>query len=117
MNKHPLTRSAIALATLSLVGCATYKSSDAGMSKIGYKETPLSDNVYKLTYYGSAMSTHDKIIELWHRRAAELCQQKPYEAETKNEQWLFDSYSILPPIVLKSESSAPAIVGKLTCQK
>ena len=98
-----------------LPGCATYKASKHGLTKVGYEETQLADGSYKLTYYGSSNDKHEDIINLWHKRAAELCNGPRYDAEPKNEQWNFNSYVVLPPFFFKSPATAPAIVGKLRC--
>ncbi len=106
---------AVIISVTSLAGCATYKSSESGFSKIGYEEKKLDDGSYQLTYYGSGFSKHDELIELWHKRAGELCGGRQYESETKNEHWFSDGYTVLPPFFFKSEASAPSIEGKLRC--
>jgi len=103
------------IATVSLIGC-TYKSSKAGLSKIGYEEKLLDDGSYQLTYYGSGFSKHDDIVKLWHKRAEELCKSKEYKSDTKNEHWISNSYTVLPPFFFKSKAAAPSIEGKLRCR-
>lgn len=39
----------------------------------GYKEQQLSENMYEVTYLGSATAPQDTVNEYWHRRAKELC--------------------------------------------
>ncbi len=101
---------------VSIVGCATYKASEARLSKIGYKEKLLDDGSYQLTYYGSGFSEHDELIALWHKRAEELCSGQQYESNTTNEHWISDSYTVLPPFFFKSKAAAPSIEGKLICK-
>ena len=113
--KHLKSISLMVLTMIVLVGCATYKSSESGLSKVGYEENLLNDGFYQLTYYGAGFTEHDELIELWHRRAGELCSGGQYESETKNQHWISDSYTVLPPFFFKSKSSAPSIEGKLRC--
>ncbi len=115
MVKNLLIIGAIAIVTISLTGC-TYKASKAGLSKIGYEEKLLDDGTYKLTYYGSGFSKHDDIVKLWHKRAKELCSGQKYESDTKNEHWISNSYTVLPPFFFKSKAAAPSIEGKLRCK-
>ncbi len=115
MMKNLVLMGTIIVAAVSLVGCATYKSSKAGLSKIGYEEKLLNDGTYQLTYYGSGFNKHDDIVKLWHKRAAELCNGQEYESETKDEHWISNSYTVLPPFIFKSKSAAPSIEGKLRC--
>ncbi len=116
MMKNLVVIGAVIVTTVSLVGCATYKSSEAGLSKIGYEEKLLDDGSYQLTYYGSGFNEHDEIVALWHKRAGELCNDQEYESETRNEHWVSDGYTVLPPFVFKSKSAAPSIEGKLRCK-
>ncbi len=113
--KHLAVISTVIFAMTSLGGCATYKSSESGLSKIGYEEKLLNDGSYQLTYYGSGFSEHDELIALWHKRAAELCSGQKYESKTTNEHWFSDSYTVLPPFFFKSKAAAPSIEGKLRC--
>ncbi len=89
----------ITLSIISLlsVGCSTYKARNDGFSKIGYEENQLDDGSYQLTYYGATTDDHKNVEKLWHVRANELCNGGEYESSTKNENWVFDSYTVLPP--------------------
>jgi len=113
--KHVAVISTVIFTMVSLVGCATYKSSESGLSKVGYEEKRLDDGSYQLTYYGSGFSEHDELIALWFKRAGELCGGRQYESKTTNEHWVSDSYTVLPPFFFKSKAAAPSIEGKLRC--
>jgi len=113
--KHLRLISAIVFTITFLVGCATYKSSESGLTKVGYEEKLLNDGFYRLTYYGSGFSAHDELVALWHKRAGELCSGHKYESETTNEHWMSDSYTVLPPFFFKSKAAAPSVEGKLRC--
>jgi len=113
--KYLAVISTVIFVMTSLGGCAAYKSSKSGLSKIGYEEELLNDGSYQLTYYGSGLSEHDELIALWHKRAAELCSGQQYESKTTNEHWFSDSYTVLPPFFFKSKAAAPSIEGKLRC--
>lgn len=115
MKQNILSITSFSLLLLS--GCATYKASESGLSKAGYEEHVQEDGSYQLSYYGTSFNEHDDLIELWHRRAAELCNGESYEASTQNDHWVSDGYTVLPPFIFKSKSAGPVIVGNLRCKQ
>jgi len=115
MIKKSIIIGTVMVVTISLTGCS-YKASESGLTKIGYEEKLLNDGTYELIYYGSGFSKHNDIVKLWHKRAKELCVGQKYESDTKNEHWISNSYTVLPPFFFKSKSAAPSIEGKLRCK-
>jgi hypothetical protein len=102
---------------LFTVGCSTYKARSEGVTKTGYEETRLEDGRYELTYYGASNDTHERLEKLWHKRATELCDGGRYEASTTKDNWVFDAYTVLPPLIFKNKAAAPSVVGMLTCNR
>ena len=96
-------------------GCSTYKARDEGLFKIGYEEKKLDDSSYQLAYYGATSDKEEKVKELWHKRANELCGGSNYEASTNSDNWVFDSYTVLPPLIFKNKGAAPLVSGRLKC--
>ena len=113
--KYLAAISMVIFAITSVASCATYKSSESGLSKMGYEEELLNDGSYQLVYYGSKFSDHDELVESWHKRAGELCSDRQYESKTKSEHWSSDSYTLLLPFFFKSKTSSPSVSGKLRC--
>lgn len=104
----------IAVISISFSGCS-YKASKSGLSKVGYEEKRVSDRKYILTYYGSGFHDKEDVLALWHKRAKELCKERPYTSDVKSDEWTFDSYTVLPPLVAKSKAAAPRVKGELQC--
>jgi len=51
--------------------------------------------------------TQKDVEKMWHRRATEHCASKKYQAETKKDNWVFNTYTILPPLFFKTKGATP----------
>jgi len=115
MNKFEKILAMLFITTL-VAGCSVYKARDEGLSRVGYEEQRLEDGSYQLTYYGATSDSHEDVEKLWHRRANELCQSEHYDASTEKDHWVFDAYTVLPPLVFKNKAAGPVIEGRLHCK-
>jgi hypothetical protein len=66
---------------LTMAGCATaYQPlSFSG----GYTDRALSAGQYEVAFYGNGYTRSDDVLELFHRRASELCNGEPYDGRPK----------------------------------
>src|SRR5688572_4922432 len=64
---------------VSLIGCATGYG-EYGWTG-GYKEKPIGENKFELTYHGNGATSKAAVSEYWHRRAKELCNNGEYSSE------------------------------------
>jgi len=93
---------------LILSGCAT------GYQKYGwtggYKEKPLGENKYELTYQGNGTTSYATVSEYWHRRAKELCNDGEYSHEFTNTE---SNIAYSQYIAVEH----PKIIGIVTCKQ
>jgi hypothetical protein len=107
----------VALLTLSVGGCSTYKPRNEGIGKMGYEETKLEDGTYELSYYGSSFDDEEDVKRKWEKRASELCDADKFQSDVTEKVWTYDGYIVLPPLVFisKGSASSPLVEGKLKC--
>jgi hypothetical protein len=105
----------LALLTLSVGACSTYKPRNEGFGKMGYEETKLDDRTYMLSYYGSSNDDEADVQEKWNRRASELCGGDQFQSDVSSKAWSYDGFIVLPPLIVIGEGESPMVEGKLKC--
>ncbi|BDX05166.1 membrane lipoprotein lipid attachment site-containing protein [Planctobacterium marinum] len=80
----------------------------------GYKEKEISDGEFELYYAGNGFATVDGVRKVWHQRASELCQGKPYKHEFsfdgKKSYNIYSGVSYFPVSV-----DFPEVIGVVKC--
>ena|SRR5215471_15791535 len=78
------SRNIVALALLTLAGCAT----EYGPAnwKGGYKDTHIRDNVYYVEFSGNAFVDSVTAIKYFERRAKEVCEENGYRDYRVNQE-------------------------------
>ena len=75
----------LALTLIGLCSCATpyAKKSlwNATGGGSGWEDSKLGPDRYQLKFTGNGYTKPEAVLTMWHRRAAELCDSRPYEAE------------------------------------
>ena len=67
----------------SIYGCSVYQPKKG---LVGYADEKISENKYRVTYYGVTMMYSDeKLSNYWHKRASELCGKGKYTGNPSKE--------------------------------
>ncbi len=95
---------------LFLSGCGATKYQKLTMwDGLGYEDEKISEGTYRIKYLSNAHTTLEQIIKFWHMRASELCGEKGYTSDTRedykhNEDLAFNTHKF------------PRVVGVATCK-
>jgi len=105
------------MVVLAISGCAsTYKASEEQERGTGYSEKRSSEGVYFLRFNGLGNEEVEKILVLWHRRAAELCGENNYSG-TPRKKKVEGVYTAFSNGVMYPESvTTPYVEGKVECK-
>ncbi|PIR31688.1 MAG: hypothetical protein COV36_07350 [Alphaproteobacteria bacterium CG11_big_fil_rev_8_21_14_0_20_44_7] len=105
---------------LALTSCATETPYGSLMEQStgGYVDRKISENEYEVQVRGNHKTSHDRLIEYFHKRATELCGSDEYESDIKKEyntvvnDAVFTGYYFIPA----SRHDYPHVTGNVTCE-
>ena len=118
MRPAEISWSVLPLLLVTISGCATgYHAMEPGLKGVqeGYAEDKLPDGTFVLRYSTAPPTRENEALELWHRRAKELCGSSDYKADTQVElrtRFVYDT-STYRNVRLDS----PLVRGTLRCGK
>ena len=97
-----------------LAACATPYGPKSSSSTGGYTDKKIADGKYYIESLTNVPTGPEKAFEYWHRRAAELCNGKPYAHDAVLSNKRMTNYGGIPGYYTKHDW--PLVVGTATCE-